>query len=169
MLRWRKQARKLIKMMPQFIRLLFLSLLLFSAGCGAKDSGSSALGIVGYNYTDRAIASFSVNGNGGGNIYLSTPTNGGGKTVCCMSVRPGTTLPLKMEVEWTWDRVEDDNGKVLRPEESRKATAVLDGPLPAKPTQFEVHFYPDGHVEVAVSDKYSPPRLKLEQKDNLTR
>lgn len=143
--------------------------LLLSAGCNAKDKTSGALGIVGYNYTDRPIAEFSVNGNGGGNIYLSSETSGGGGTVCCMSVSPGTKLPLTMEVKWTWDRVENEQGKVLQPEETRTALAVLTGPLPAKPTQFEVHFYPDGHVEVAVSDNYSPPRLKLGRKTRLIR
>jgi hypothetical protein len=155
-------------LMKYFVQIVALSFMLLGAGCDAKNA-SGALGIVGYNYTDRAIAEFSVNGNGGGNIYLSSPDSGGGKTVCCMSVSPGTKLPLTMEVQWTWDRVENEKRKVLRPEESRTATAVLTGPLPTKPTQFEVHFYPDGHVEVAVSDNYSPPRLKLERKSPLVR
>jgi hypothetical protein len=151
--------------MTHLTRPLFLFLLLLGAGCDAKNNASGALGIVGYNYTDRPIAEFSVNGNGGGNIYLSSPDSSGGGTVCCMSVSPGTKLPLTMEVKWTWDRVENEERKVLRPEESRTATAVLTGPLPVKPIQFEVHFYPDGHVEVAVSDKYSKPRVILQSNE----
>jgi hypothetical protein len=155
--------------MNRFIHLFLTALLMLSAGCDAKDNNAIALGIVGYNYTDRAIASFSVNGSGGGNIYLSSPDGGGGKTVCCVSVRATTQLPITMEIKWTWDRVEDDGGKVLRQEESRTTKAVLKGPIPANPTQFEVHFYPDGHVELAISNIYSPPRLKLERKSPLAR
>jgi Protein of unknown function (DUF3304) len=152
--------------MSTLIRLFLLTFLLLGAGCNAKDNNAIAIGIVGYNYTDRPIYSFSVNGNGGGNIYLSSLTSGGGGTVCCMSVRRNTPLPITMEVEWTWDRVEDENGKVLRAEEKRAVKAQLKGPIPENPTQFEVHIYPDGHAEVAVSDKYSPPRLKISSSKN---
>ena len=34
------------------------------------------LTLFGYNYTDRAVAFFSVNGQGGGDVNLSTPTSG---------------------------------------------------------------------------------------------
>jgi hypothetical protein len=152
--------------MAKIFRPLLIMLLLLSTGCNAKDNAQIALGIVGYNYTDRPIASFSVNGSGGGNIYLSSLTSGGGGTVCCVSVRRNTPLPITMDVEWTWSRVEDDNGKVLRAGEARAVKAELKGPIPLTPTQFEVHFYPDGHVELAVSDKYSPPRLKINSSKN---
>jgi hypothetical protein len=34
-------------------------------------------------------------------------------------------------------------------------------PFPADPQNFEVHFYPDGHVEAAVTRWSSAPRIKL--------
>jgi hypothetical protein len=46
-----------------------------------------ALAIVGYNYTERYIDSFHVNGQGGGNLYVSGPTAGGGSSACCVSWR----------------------------------------------------------------------------------
>jgi hypothetical protein len=33
--------------------------------------------------------------------------------------------------------------------------------VPTEPTTLEVHFFPDRHIEVAITDKYSPPRLAL--------
>ncbi len=144
--------------LASFIRVFLVALALLCTGCNAKDNNDViALTIESYNYTDRPIYTFSVNGNGGGNVFLSTPTNGGGKSVCCVSIRRNTLLPITMEVEWSWSRVEDDNGKILRPAESRKVKAELKGPIPKNPVQFEVHFYPDGHVELAVSDTFSPP------------
>lgn len=46
----------------------------------AKPGGPRyvSLTIEGYNYTDDYIDQFTVNGQGGGNLYLSTPTSGGG-------------------------------------------------------------------------------------------
>ncbi len=153
--------------MKYLIKIFFLCLLILNPACDAKDNSETiAVGIVGYNYTDRPIASFSVNGSGGGNIYLSSATSGGGGTVCCVSVRRNTPLPVVMEIKWTWDRVENDSGKVIKPEESRSVKAELKGPIPEKPIQFEVHIYPDGHVELAVSDKFFAPRLKLKSSEN---
>lgn len=59
--------------------------------------------IEGYNYTDDYISSFTVNGQGGGNLFVSSPTAGGGKSVCCVSYTPGTLLPMKVKVRWVTD------------------------------------------------------------------
>jgi hypothetical protein len=156
--------------MKYLIKIIFLCLLILNSACDAKGNNEPvALSIEGFNYTDRPISSFSINGTGGGNIMLSTPTNGGGKTVCCISIRPNTQLPITMNIEWTWDRVEDDTGKVLKAEEKRNFIAELKGPIPANPIQFEVHIYQDGHAEIAVSNTYSQPRMKLTRKSPLRR
>ena len=110
------------------------------------------LTVYGYNYTDEGIYSFEVNGQGGGNLYLSTPTSAGGSGVCCISLSTPVTLPKKFKVRWTrglprgfWCEQE----------------VMLRGPVPPDPEYFEVHFYQDGHIEVAVTPRASPPRLKL--------
>jgi hypothetical protein len=41
-----------------------------------------SLEINGFNYTDLYIDSFEVNGQGGGNLFVSSPTSGGGGGVC---------------------------------------------------------------------------------------
>ena len=61
---------------------------------------SEALLIQGYNYTDDYIDSFTVNGQGGGNLFVSGPLSGGGKSVCCVSYTPGSSLPIKLKVRW---------------------------------------------------------------------
>jgi hypothetical protein len=109
-----------------------------------------SLGIVGYNYTEVGVADYRVNGTGAFNLGVSTETSGGGSTVCCVGWASGTKLPMPVRVEWTRD------GKRWC-----RTTALMNGPIPLEPTTLEVHFYPDRHVEVAITDNYSPPRLKL--------
>jgi hypothetical protein len=127
-----------------------------SAPLSASASGPQSsqprysLGIVGYNYGDVGMVDYRVNGTGAFNLGVSTETAGGGSTICCAGWAPATKLPKPVVVEWTrggdrWCRT----------------VAALNGPVPAEPTTLEIHFYPDGHVEAAITDKYSPPRLKL--------
>ena len=109
-----------------------------------------SLGIVGYNYTDTYVDDYSVNGAGAFNLGVSTEDSGGGSTVCCFGWAPGMRLPMPVRIEWTrggnrWCR----------------QTVMLTDPGPLEPTTFEVHFYPDRHIEVAITDSYSAPRLKL--------
>ena len=59
-------------------------------------------------------------------------------------------MPKPVKVEWTRD------GKRWC-----RTTALINGPIPLEPTTLEVHFYPDRQVKVAITDNYSPPRLKL--------
>ena len=109
-----------------------------------------SLGIVGYNYTETYIDDYSVNGTGAFNLGVSTEHSGGGSTVCCFGWAPGMKLPMPIRIEWTrgsdrWCR----------------KTVMLTDAGPLEPTTFEVHFYPDRHIEVAITDDYSPPRLSL--------
>jgi Protein of unknown function (DUF3304) len=108
------------------------------------------LGIVGYNYTETGIVDYSVNGHGAFNLAVSTETSGGGSTACCYGWAPATKLPVRIRIEWT------RNQKVW----CRKDVMLTD-PGPIEPTTLEVHFYVDRRVEVVITDKYSPPRIKL--------
>ena len=114
---------------------------------------SHGLTISGYNYTDLYIDSFEVGGNGGGNLSVSTLTTGGSKSACCASVYPALA-PYEVKVKW-----KGREGKNRWCE----MKVILNGPIPATPEYFEVHFYPDGHIEVAVTEDASKPRLKLER------
>lgn len=126
------------------------------------------LGIVGYNYTDRAVADFSVNGQWGANVELSTPTAGGGGTVCCVVMSRDTKTPFWVEVKYKMSALESyPPRRVIDPSQPyRNARVQVTGPIPPEPSYLEIHFYPDGHIEAVISgpDGPSPPRLKLESR-----
>ena len=127
------------------------------------------LTIYGYNYTNRYIDQFYVNGNAGSNLGVSTPTAGGSKTVCCFSYAPGTPAPKTVKVKWQHEACEykvttSDNETFSRMHSFFKIQEVAVNPnVPANPGYFEVHFYPDGHVEAAITEHSSPPRLLLSE------
>jgi len=115
------------------------------------------LGITGYNYTNRYIDRFSVNGQGGTN--LRAHTNGSGEA-CCIVLRADQELPVKVYVEWTYgERWNHIKGIKLQDAKSYSAEVFLEGPTPKDPTIFAVHFYPDNTVQVEVAADYPKPRI----------
>jgi len=127
---------------------------------------SLPLALVGYNYTNRYIDSFSVNGQGGGNLYVSSAHSGGGGTVCCVQYRPGTRINT-VKVRWQsgacYYREVSSSNEIfysLHPFFKEQEVVVADS-VPAKAAYFEVHFYPDGSVQAAVTAEASAPRLSL--------
>ena len=144
---------------------LGISISLVSAP-GACEEKSKMLGIVGYNYTHRYIDSFDVEGQGGGNIYLSTATSGGGGTSCCIGYNPRLKLPIQMRVRWTFGYKRDAKGKIVLPNETHETIAELHGPVPNDPQQLEVHFMPDGTVQLRITREYSLPMLIIDRNKN---
>ena len=110
------------------------------------------LTIHGYNYTDTGIGSFEVNGAGGGNLEVSTPTSSGGGSTCCATVYGAIYKTDPFTIKWSRDGKTWCETKVL-----------LNPSIPTEPQNFEVHFYRDGHIELAATDDYSEPRLKLDR------
>jgi Protein of unknown function (DUF3304) len=139
------------------------------AGESSAASANQGLLIQGYNYTDLFIDSFTVNGAGGGNVFVSSPTTGGGKSVCCYSFNPHAPRPILLKVRWAAGYCMEHKANPYsfgpRFVDERKTlwkeaiVPLRDVALPAM--ALEVHFYPDGHVEAAVTAGHSPPRLKL--------
>ncbi len=134
--------------------------------------------IQGYNYTDDYIDSFTVNGQGGGNLFVSGPSSGGGGSVCCVSYRLGTPLPIKLKVRWVGgyciERVKNpypygkpfyDNRRSLWRESEALAQDLSNG----KPRALEVHIFPNGHVEAAITEGDSDPRVILPRAANYER
>jgi Protein of unknown function (DUF3304) len=106
----------------------------------------------GYNYTDGYIDSFEVDGAGGGNLAVSTSTSPGGGHTCCARISSGTPPTRPIVILWTRDR-----------KRWCELTVYLTAPVPIEPRYLEVHFYQDGHVEVAATQEASAPRLKLDR------
>jgi len=147
------------------IPLLLLTVLSLT-GCDFWRPEPVALSILGYNYTGRYIHTFSVNGQWGGNLYEESA---GSRIVCCLSFRPDSRLPFDVEVEWELSDIRDfKNDKwIAAPDEHRKATVTVTGPLPKnKPSNFEVHFMPDGSVRAFVTHFNSDPILLPNGKPN---
>jgi hypothetical protein len=132
------------------------------AGC-SEAAKPVALTIVGYNYTGRYVSTFSVNKQWGGNMNGES-----GGLVCCLSFKPTSKLPFKVEVEWELnDKMDFVNNKwTPAPEEHRSATVTVNGPLPKEPDYFEVHFMSDGSVQAYVTHFPSSPFLLPNGKPN---
>jgi len=131
------------------------------AGSGAKVAPAPrvavhtepvALELNGFNYTDLYIDSFEVNGQGGGNLFVSSPTSGGGGSACCVMWTPGTTPPVRVQVKWTRDRKRWCEQEV-----------AINTPLPEHPRHLAVHFFPDGHIEAEITEEDPSLKLRLEQ------
>lgn len=131
--------------------------------------------IQGYNYTDDYINSFTVNGQGGGNLFVSSPSSGGSGSVCCVNYTPGTRLPMKVKVRWVtgyctyeetspYGRVNTELRDIWR-----EAVALIDDRSDGRPYAIEIHIYPDHHVEGSVTRGHSRPRLILPRTESYDR
>lgn len=153
---------------PWWVALLVSLLCAGGPVATAKEPGGrTALGILGYNYTDRYIDSFSVDGQGGGNIQVTSPTSGGSGIVCCTLYRQGSLLKT-VRVRW-------QAGACYFSEHSSLSKRMFDTLYPIFKEQdapievlassdakyLEVHFYPDGSIKAAVTIGISSPRLSL--------
>jgi len=101
-------------------------------------------GVTGYNYTDRHIARFLVDGQGAGSSEAHQ-SGGGGGLYCCIDLpKHAKTLHIKVELELT----EEQDAKNLPPD-----TFETDIPMPSLPNKhdgfIEFHFLPHQRVEAA--------------------
>ncbi|WP_413785856.1 DUF3304 domain-containing protein [Aquabacterium sp.] len=131
---------------------------------------AKSLLIQGYNYTDDYIHSFTVDGQGGGNLYVSGPTSGGGGSVCCASFSKGSPLPIRLKIRWVaaycmWNEPNPyPYGQRFYNQRIslwREAEALAVDLSQGKPRALEVHIFPDGHVEAAITQGHSRPRMVL--------
>lgn len=100
--------------------------------------------VIGYNYTDRNIASFVVNDFGAGPSEAHQ-AGGGGGIACCFDIpKHAKTLHIKVELGLTKEQYDKD-----LPNEKFE-TDVPVPPLPNKHDGFiEFHFLPHQRVEAA--------------------
>ena len=129
------------------------------------------LTLVGYNYTNKYIDSFSVNGQGGGNLFVSGGVNGGGKSACCVGYSTGAKKKI-VEVRWqigacTFNEKPGLDMFGRKNHQTYIFYRQVNVPVlitePVHPRYFEVHFYPDGHIEAAITQHESPSRLLLNE------
>ena len=128
------------------------------------------LALKGYNYTNIYIYDFSVDGQGGDNLRVSGPSSGGGGSVCCVSYRT-RAVPAKWKVKVRWHTAACTYNERISGGETfsdtykfhKEVEVEVDPNVPDNPGYFEVHIYPDGHVEAAITEHDSYPRLKLNE------
>jgi len=98
--------------------------------------------VIGFNYTDRGVYSFVVDGFGAGSVR-ARQFGGGGGTACCMEVPPSKkTWHLKV----TYDLTPEEDAKNLSPEIYETDIAVPK--LPNKRDGYiEFHFLSDRRIE----------------------
>jgi hypothetical protein len=132
------------------------------------------LGLVGYNYTDRHISDYTVNGAGGADVRLSSPTGGGSGITCCVRLKKQSIITPRVKVRWQYDGCvyfmkNDRTGATdwVRHYYYKEAEVDLQRADSGTPGYVETHFYPDGTVQVFSTDYFSGPRLILDpQRDD---
>ena len=153
-----KPAMKFVNPLPPLLSALacLLALLLLGA-CNSQDTRSVT--VIGYNYTERPIYTFSVNGVGASNLFAKQKY-GGGKDSCCIDI----TVGQPVEIKWLYDTTEKQYLAGLR-EEKRSTTVIVPPPTVPEAEYLEVHFYPDHHVELALVKFPGDRRIPYEEKD----
>ncbi|KML50008.1 hypothetical protein VL15_27260 [Burkholderia cepacia] len=112
------------------------------SGMQAHAESDGPYRVIGYNFTDRSIYSFTIDGFGAGGS-ATHKRGGGGKSVCCMDVPRGQkTWHIKIKYELTQDQY-----KKNLPFDVYET----DIPVPALPDKsqgyIEFHFLPDRKIE----------------------
>jgi len=133
------------------------------------EEETTGLSYLAVNHTDRWVASFLINGEGG--VLNVPPQGGGGGTACCVVLpkrwRPDLQVTVKWRVEGTYlkdaqgkDVIE--NGRQVLVEAPWQTRTV---PVPAYTDKdlghFDVHFLPNEQVQVKVSFIYPEHRNYL--------
>lgn len=144
-----------------------------SAPAKAPKGTRINLTLTGYNYTNRYIDQFDVDGQGGGNIGVSGPTTGGNGSACCVSYYSGGGS-WKVKIRWQKDACTYNerwsHGEEFSDTYSyfKEVEVQVDPNIPDFPRYFEVHIYPDGHAEAAITEHESMARLALnkDREDN---
>jgi hypothetical protein len=134
--------------------LLFVCATVFAAGRACSQETYGPYHVTGYNYTDRNIAAFDVNGFGGGDS-VAHQSGGGGGFVCCLDIpKYAKTLRIKVVLDLTQEQDE----KNLPPE-----TYETDIPVPELPNKhdgyIEFHFLPERKIEAKWVDFPTAPNI----------
>ncbi|CUI03675.1 hypothetical protein BN2497_2127 [Janthinobacterium sp. CG23_2] len=128
------------------------------------------LSIIGYNYGKQYINQYWVNGAGGDSLSVSSDSSGGGGIVCCVTLAP-TVAPPAVRVRWQYDGCiyleKSWSPEATKPVEeiyhfTKEVRVTIDPLIPPAPRYIETHFYPDGSVQVALTESISSPRLQLD-------
>lgn len=162
--------------------ILVVALMAMLPACRAQHSRAAAqvemaddqyvlLDFVGYNYTDRYIGNYSIDGQGGGDVRLSSPTSGGGGIVCCVKLLKGKANPVIVRVRWQFNgctylvkSMITGRAHEYTHDFYKEADVEIYPVAGINPSHLESHFYPDGSVQLQLTEHLSLPRLSLDEK-----
>ena len=131
------------------------ALLLGGAGwVHAQTASYGPYHVIGYNYTDRSIYSFTIDGFGAGGSTAHKP-GGGGKSVCCMDIPRGKKIwHIKIEYELTRDQYKNNLPSDVY------ETNISVPSLPNKSQGYiEFHFLPGRKIEAQWVDYPTDPHI----------
>ena len=108
--------------------------------------------LMGYNYTTRGISEYRVNGQWGANIPPKEPENpyGGGGGCTSGATMGGETVTVK----WSFplQTREQLNKGIEVPPETHEVTVPMPKAESNHSRYFQVHIFPDNHVELKLTD-----------------
>lgn len=136
----------------------------------SKGGDDLLLGLVGYNYTDRHISSYTVDSAGGGHINMSSPSSGGSGVTCCARVSKNYRGPLRVRIRWQVDGCRyivksprTGETQELRHYYYKESNVDVERIQGDDPAYLETHFYPNGVIRVRLTSTISDPQLTLDE------
>lgn len=132
-----------------------------------QDNSKVFVSLMGFNYTNRFIDSYSVDDSGGGHVGMSSPTAGGSGTMCCAIIDKSTKEKILVKVRWQVDGctylVRNSSGELdkVRHKFHKEKFVYLEPTSLANPRYLETHFFPDGTIKLQITEDISLPKLKL--------
>lgn len=133
---------------------------------GKKPTGKRFdLTLAGYNYTNRYIDEYSVDGHWGGNLSVSESGSAGGGSagsVAYFDIGGKQTVKVRWQSGacyfTTKSTISNDTYKHIH-SFYKEAEVEVDGGKTSQPNYLEVHFYPDGTVKAIVTETTSRPAI----------
>ena len=119
---------------------------------GVRKPTSYAVCLQGFNHTTRYISDYRVNGQWGGNISEKEGDDeygGGGGFSCGSAIETG---PVKVMWQFPLQTREQLNKGIEVPPETHEATVPMPEAESNHSRYFQVHIFPDHHVELQLLD-----------------
>jgi hypothetical protein len=126
-----------------------------------------SLALIGYNYTNKGIESYSLNGVDGGDIRLSSETSGGGGVTCCIdsfTVKPpAATVKVRWQVDGCMYQLKNEitgASQRIRHLYYKEKLVNVEDLSNGRPKYVETHLYQNGEIKVRLTKEISLPLMQ---------
>lgn len=135
---------------------------------GSDGGNIRNLSLVGFNYTNRIIESYTVDYASGGDIRLSSLSSGGGGVACCFAYSLDSIDKMLVNVRWQADGclyllkspITNATASIRHLRYQEKLVKV-EKRTTGTPEFLEIHIFQDGSVKVFLTSELSAPLLRL--------